>query len=104
MYHAEVKLIKTVKPVAVEGRAPWPKLKIRCSFELQHVEEICGEKSAPDNARPVNMTYAQLVAASLCASCRITHDKSRGTLCPPCADKYAAKCRETRAAKAARFT
>ena len=41
MYHAEVKLIKPVWPVDEVERAPWPKLQVRCSFELRYVESRC---------------------------------------------------------------
>lgn len=80
MYHAEVKLIKTVKPVEVEGRAPWPKLKIRGSFELAHASNV----DAPVAVRETkSQTHYRMVAEGRCVDCFYPKDtdKVRCSIC-----------------------
>lgn len=86
MYHAEVKLIKTAKPVAVEGRAPWPKLIIRCSFELQHAEEVRVKTHSKEDlrARSRVVQHAQLKAQGICTICKEAKSRPKKSSCAPC--------------------
>lgn len=86
MYHAEVKLIKTVKPVAVEGRAPWPKLEIRGSFELQHAEEVRVKTHSKEElrGRSRKVEHAELKAKGICAICKEAKSRPSKSSCAPC--------------------
>ncbi len=109
MYHAEVKLIKTVRPVDEVGRAPWPKLQVRCSFELRYVESRC-EKAPSREERRANsrkILHAQLKDAGICTICKVVASRPSKSSCASCFTHRQANekaWRLAKNAKAARFT